>query len=641
LLEKLVVDPKISIIIRTLNEEKHLGALLDGIESQSYTNWEIINVDSGSTDRTPEIIGPRATKLLHIPAKEFTFGRSLNIGCAAASGEYLIIASGHVYPLTNTWLENLVLPFNYSSIGMVYGRQRGVPSTRIGEERDLLKIFGSTAKILIDEPFSHNGNSAVRRELWADLPFDESLTGLEDMDWAKKIQKKGFTVGYAADAAVYHVHTDSLKAIYRRYRGEGIAYKSIFPGVTFNAANCARAVFTDTVRDLLYGISARKHPTKLMEVPAARLAHHLGVYDGINLQKKKFKDLPNQLRDVPQKSKSVIITGPGHHSLEEGQPPQVGVDEVLIQVAYSGVCSADISLMQGTNEGLPKSEQQYPLIPGQEYSGVVVKFGDSVQGFKTGDKVVGEWNLGSDVPFSNASDDSSQYLNTGGTNLTNLKGCYSEYISAPGNFLHRLPSDIPLRYSTMVKGLAGCLQGLDELSAHPGESAYVLGAGTLGNFCAQVLVARGLNVTVTDSNERWLKLLQKYDANTLRQQTNLKQFQYIIEASGNRQSLESILDATESPAKVLLLAPSSLDDENNRGVAQSALGSSALKVNWDCIDQKLWDRAIRMIKEGTVNLQDHVDTVLPLEEYEKAWEVHQDKQQLNVLLNANKELAQL
>ena len=100
-----------SIIIRALNEAKYLERLLVGIREQNHLDWEIILVDSGSIDGTLEIAQRYGAGIHHIPQKEFTFGRSLNLGCRAAEGRYLVLVSAHTYPSNNNWLTNLLEPF--------------------------------------------------------------------------------------------------------------------------------------------------------------------------------------------------------------------------------------------------------------------------------------------------------------------------------------------------------------------------------------------------------------------------------------------------------------------------------------------------------------------------------------------------
>ena len=134
-------------------------------------------MDSGSTDGTPEIARRYGAHIYHIPKEEFTYGRSLNLGCSKAQGDYLVFASGHVWPITNNWLRNLVKPFDESSVAMVYGRQRGTGASRLSELRDLSIHYGRTSNILVDEPRGNNGNAAIRKDLWLDQRFDEALPG--------------------------------------------------------------------------------------------------------------------------------------------------------------------------------------------------------------------------------------------------------------------------------------------------------------------------------------------------------------------------------------------------------------------------------------------------------------------------------
>ena len=96
---KLGDPPRCSLVIRAYNEAKHLGRLLDGIQQQTIQEVEVILVDSGSTDGTLEIAAQYPLQVQRISAQEFTFGRSLNRGIAAASSEWVVIASAHVYPV--------------------------------------------------------------------------------------------------------------------------------------------------------------------------------------------------------------------------------------------------------------------------------------------------------------------------------------------------------------------------------------------------------------------------------------------------------------------------------------------------------------------------------------------------------------
>src|SRR3989344_3991542 len=115
--------PETSIIIRTHNEEKHIGNLLRAIKEQEYKDYEVIVVDSGSTDGTLDIASKHEAKIINIESRNFTFGYALNVGAEAASGKYLVMVSAHVLPRDKHWLSNMVITFNDENVAMVYGRQ--------------------------------------------------------------------------------------------------------------------------------------------------------------------------------------------------------------------------------------------------------------------------------------------------------------------------------------------------------------------------------------------------------------------------------------------------------------------------------------------------------------------------------------
>ena len=220
--------PEVSIVIRTLNEERHLPALLDGIEKQTLKDAEVVVVDSGSKDRTRAIAAERADQVVDIASSEFTFGRSLNLGMAASSGAYAVVVSAHTRPAHDSWLENLVSPLRRRpEFAMVYGRQIGWEKSKFGEALDFDRFFGPEPRELDEHFFANNANSALRRELWATRPFDEALPGLEDIEWARYWRKQGKRIGYAHDAPIHHIHDESWPQVRRRYYREGQAARWI------------------------------------------------------------------------------------------------------------------------------------------------------------------------------------------------------------------------------------------------------------------------------------------------------------------------------------------------------------------------------------------------------------------------------
>ncbi len=234
------MSPICSIVIRAYNEESHIGRLLAGIFQQTIQDVEIILVDSGSQDRTVEIAGSYPVKIVRIQPHEFTFGRSLNWGISQAGAELVVLASAHVYPTYPDWLSQLLAPFADSQVGLAYGKQRGAQATQFSEHEIFARWYPEQSNLRQPHPFCNNANAAIRRSLWLQHAYDETLPGLEDLAWARWAFEQGQRIAYVAEAEVIHIHQETPRGVYNRYRREGMAFKQIYPTAQFSLLDCVR-----------------------------------------------------------------------------------------------------------------------------------------------------------------------------------------------------------------------------------------------------------------------------------------------------------------------------------------------------------------------------------------------------------------
>jgi glycosyltransferase involved in cell wall biosynthesis len=273
-----------SIIIRCYNEEKHIGKLLSGIMQQTMTDIEIILVDSGSTDATLSIASRYPVKIVSIAPQEFSFGRSLNIGCRHATKDFIVIVSAHVYPIAKDWLVKLLAPFADEQISLTYGKQRGNEVTKYSEHQIFRRWFPERSNQNQTTPFCNNANSAIRRSIWLHLPYNEELTGLEDLDWAKKAMFLGHRISYIADAGIIHVHDETFSHLYNRYRREAMALKKIFPEEHFHFLDFIRLFVSNTLTDYYHAWHDGLFINNLKNIPLFRLMQFWGTYRGFAYQ---------------------------------------------------------------------------------------------------------------------------------------------------------------------------------------------------------------------------------------------------------------------------------------------------------------------------------------------------------------------
>jgi len=272
----------VSIIIRTLNEGKHLDALLLRIESQETggLNYEIIIVDSGSDDHTLQIAASHKCRILHISREEFSFGRSLNIGCEAASGEVFAFISGHCIPSNTQWLNTLCQPLIQGKASYVYGRQIGSSDSYYSECRIFAKYYPERSQIPQEGFFCNNANSAITRASWKRYRFDEELTGLEDMELAKRLVSDGGKLGYIAESCVCHFHDEPWSTIKRRFEREAIALQKIMPQVHIYKRDLIRYVVFSIWMDWKNAKQECTFFEKAKEIVQYRFYQYWGSYKG-------------------------------------------------------------------------------------------------------------------------------------------------------------------------------------------------------------------------------------------------------------------------------------------------------------------------------------------------------------------------
>jgi len=273
-------SPRSSVVIRAYNEEQHIARLLVGILNQTVSDAEIILVDSGSTDATLAIASRYPVRILHIEPESFSFGRSLNLGCQAAQGEFIVIASGHVYPVYPDWLERLLEPFSERRVAAVYGKQRGTTTTRFSEHQVFRQWFPDQSVPEQASAFCNNANAAIRKSLWRRRPYNEELPALEDVDWATWALAEGHLISYQAAAEVVHVHDESPRAVFNRYRREAMALKRIRPQERFHLVDLVRLLIVHVSIDVRQAVRQRVARRALSEILWFRWMQFWGTYRG-------------------------------------------------------------------------------------------------------------------------------------------------------------------------------------------------------------------------------------------------------------------------------------------------------------------------------------------------------------------------
>lgn len=238
---------------------------------------------------------------------------------------------------------------------------------------------------------------------------------------------------------------------------------------------------------------------------------------------------------------AVVFREPFSVAVQEVPTPAVRPDEVLIRVEAAGVCGTDVHLFEGGYE------PRYPLIPGHEFSGVVVETGAQVTAYKPGDRVTADPNLYCDRCYYCRRDMQNHCEGWEAIGVT-LPGAFAEYVAVPERSVHAIGS-LSFAEGAFVEPLSCVVYGQRRARLGMGDSVLIHGAGPIGLLHLQLAkLAGGTNVTITDIRPERLELAKRLgaDCTVLAGTADAEQALRAIEPRG----FDLVIDATGVPAVV-------------------------------------------------------------------------------------------
>jgi rhamnosyltransferase len=221
----------VSVIIPTYNAESYLSALLPALKNQTL-NFELIIIDSTSTDNTLTLVKPYAHKIISIPKNKFDHGGTRTQATIEASGDILIFLTQDTLPIKKNTLEVLVNCFNNPEVVGAYGRQIAYKNTNLFGTH--LRIFNYPKKSYIRSikdkskngmktPFLSDSFSAYRKSTMKEVNyFKDGLIVGEDVHIGAKLLLKGHSIAYVSEAQVTHSHSYSPIQEFQRYFDIGV-----------------------------------------------------------------------------------------------------------------------------------------------------------------------------------------------------------------------------------------------------------------------------------------------------------------------------------------------------------------------------------------------------------------------------------
>lgn len=233
------MEPWVSVVIPTFNAGPQFVRLLEALGAQTLAPAELVVIDSGSRDGTPERAQEAGARVLTIPPRTFNHGRARNQAIAATRGELVVLTVQDALPTGPTWLEQLCAPLlQDASLAASYGLQLAPEDAPpLARARSLMwertcppasfqegappEVFWALppAERLARARFD-DVTACLRRAAWEALPLPE-VAYAEDVAWSVQALMRGWRIAWVPQARVWHYHHRSMDYEFRRAFADG------------------------------------------------------------------------------------------------------------------------------------------------------------------------------------------------------------------------------------------------------------------------------------------------------------------------------------------------------------------------------------------------------------------------------------
>ena len=302
--------------------------------------------------------------------------------------------------------------------------------------------------------------------------------------------------------------------------------------------------------------------------------------------------------------------------------PVIKSNEVLVRVMACGICGSDVHGLDGsTGRRIP------PIIMGHEASGVIIKIGEDVIGWKSGDRVTfdstvyplndwftleGMYNLS----------DNREVL---GVSPGNYKrdGGFAEFIAIPQHILYKIPEKVSFEQAAMVEAVAVALHSINISGIRTGDNCVVVGGGMIGIFILKLLKISGASkIILIDVNPKRLELAAKSGADhvfnsaaenleeKIVELTNKRGADISFEAVGKSESVNIAIDVLRKGGKTVLVGNVSpkVDFPLQKVVTRE------LKVLGSCAIRGEYEVVLNLLEKGKISVDDQISAIAPLSE---------------------------
>ena len=331
---------------------------------------------------------------------------------------------------------------------------------------------------------------------------------------------------------------------------------------------------------------------------------------------------------MPQQTQPAVVTFANvKHSVElrDVPVPDIGPDDVLLEVGAVGVCGSDLHMWTCEHSWAVN----YPCILGHEFAGVVHAVGERVTGWKAGDRVVSE--------TAAVIDPGNPMTRRGLYNLdptrrgygAAVNGAMTKFVRVPVRILHKVPDNLPLETAALTEPCCAAYNAVVN-NAHikPGDRVVVFGPGPIGLLCGVMARLCGAEVALVglEQDRIRLEIAKGYGCTAILSDDAVKRWANEVDGLG--------ADGAVDAAGVSATLRSAIDVVRPGGwISKVGWGRDPLDFSLDPLVQKnitlqgsfshnwpIWERVIRLLSSGALDIKPIIGGVWPLAQWREAFE---------------------
>jgi threonine dehydrogenase-like Zn-dependent dehydrogenase len=340
--------------------------------------------------------------------------------------------------------------------------------------------------------------------------------------------------------------------------------------------------------------------------------------------------------------------GKGETELRDVPVPEIGDDDLLIEVKAAGICGSDIAFDDGHHANLLRP----PVVLGHEFSGIVAQTGKNVTDWKTGDCVVSE-NTGSVCGKCYACS-TADYLSCPerlGIGY-GMDGGFSKFVRIPGQIMKRMPSclfripdSISFEEAAILDPCSNAYMAIVQESRFlPGDDIAVFGVGALGLFSIQVariigaanIIAIGLS-----NDEKRFELARKLGAThtissdredaaaKVREITRGEGVGLVSDCAGVAAVTEVAIEICRANGEIVKIGY----DARPLDFSLDPLIDKAISIKGHFgYNYISWRNCIKLVQKGSIDMKAMISHTLPLSEWRKGFDLYRERQSIKVIL---------